>query len=62
MVDLNALLIEVLERHADASKWVGAPFEKVRRIPNTKVGDAGQDYIENLCKLYEFTCEFPEDK
>lgn len=62
MPDLNALLVEVLTRHSDANKWVDATFEKVRRLPNTKVGDAGQDYIEELCKLYKFECLFPEDK
>lgn len=61
MPDLSALMVEVLSRHADASKWTDAPFEKVRRIPNTKVGDAGQDYVEELCKLYGFDCQFPED-
>jgi hypothetical protein len=62
MADLNALLLKVLNRHADANKWVDATFEKVRRLPNTKVGDAGQDFIEELCKLYQLDRNFPEGK
>jgi hypothetical protein len=61
MADLHALLMQVLDRHADADKWAAAPFEKIRRIPNTKVGDAGQDYVEALCQLYGLSCRFPED-
>lgn len=60
MDDLHRLLSIVLDRHADADKWVDAPFEKIRRLPNTKVGDAGQDYIEELCSRFGFAAAFPE--
>ena len=59
--ELKALLLVVLERHADANKWIDATFEKIRRLPNTKVGDVGQDYIEDLCTRFGFTAEFPDD-
>lgn len=49
----------VLDRHSDAGKWAGSRLEKIRRVPNTKVGDAGQDYVEEVCKLYGFGTKFP---
>lgn len=60
MDELHQLLCEVLNRHADANKWVDAPFEKIRRLPNTKVGDAGQDYIEEICLRFNLPILFPE--
>jgi hypothetical protein len=60
MDDLRQLLESVLDQHADAYKWIDARFEKIRRIPNTKVGDVGQDFIEALCEQCSFTTAFPE--
>lgn len=60
MDEFKALLISVLDKHADAGKWIDAPFEKIRRIPNTKVGDVGQDYIEELCRQFQISINFPE--
>lgn len=58
--DPGDLLREVLAGYADADKWTGQPFERIRRIPNTKVGDVGQDFVEALCVDAEFVYEFPE--
>lgn len=60
--DYFTILDNVLNRHADANKWVGSRFEKIRRLPNTKVGDVGQDYIEDICRLLHIPVVFPEDK
>lgn len=54
------ILLAVLDEYGDAEKWVGAPFEKIKRISNTKVGDVGQDFVERLCRHIGFECEFPE--
>lgn len=53
------LLLEVLATYADANKWVGQPFEKIKRLSNTKVGDVGQDFVECLCNEVGFSHEFP---
>ena len=58
-LDVNAIMTDVLERYSDADKWVGAPFEKIKRLSNTKVGDVGQDFVEELCTAVGFDCEFP---
>ena len=57
--DPSALLQEVLANYVDTSKWAGQPFEHIRRIPNTKVGDVGQDFVERLCADIGINCEFP---
>jgi len=57
--DAGDLLREVLSGYADSDKWVGQPFEHIKRLSNTKVGDVGQDFVERLCGELGFTCEFP---
>lgn len=61
-VDPNVVLEDVLASHADADKWTDSRFEKIRRLPNTKVGDVGQDFIEKLCEALGFKLIFPENK
>jgi len=58
----SQILLGVLAEYEDAKKWVDAPFEKIKRISNTKVGDVGQDFIERLCGSLDFVCEFPESR
>ena len=60
MVDARAILTDVLGQHANAVKWVGAPFEGIKRVSNSKVGDVGQDLVERLCEAHDFECSFPE--
>ena len=49
-----------MERYSDSDKWKGAPFEKIKRLSNTKVGDVGQDFVEALCKSLNIAVSFPE--
>lgn len=55
------ILCDVLEEYSDADKWTDAPFEKIKRLSNTKVGDVGQDFVERLCESLGFAVEFPEN-
>ena len=57
MIDTRALLIEVLDEHDDASKWDGSPFEKIKRVSNTKVGRVGQAFTVRLCGSLELECK-----
>ena len=59
MADALAILAEVLSSYSDHPKWTSAPFENIRRVPNTKVGDVGQDFVEKLCEQIGFEIEFP---
>ncbi|MBC6416371.1 MAG: hypothetical protein GDA47_00870 [Rhodospirillales bacterium] len=58
--DPGSILRDILANYTDADKWFGQPFQHIRRIPNTKVGDVGQDFVEVLCREYGFECIFPE--
>ncbi len=62
MADARRILRGVLAEYADADKWVDSPFERIKRISNTKVGDIGQDFVEKLCGELGFECAFPLDK
>jgi hypothetical protein len=59
MPDARAILQGVLAQHQDADKWVGKPFEHIKRLSNSKVGDVGQDFVEALCREVGLDCEFP---
>ena len=58
----HSILCDVLESYSDADKWTNAPFEKIKRLSNTKVGDVGQDFVERLCNALSFTIAFPENQ
>lgn len=60
-ISTSQILRDVLSEYEDSDKWTGAPFEKIKRLSNTKVGDVGQDFVERLCEALEFDCEFPEN-
>lgn len=57
--DPRQLLLATLLRHADASKWVGSPFEAVKRVSNTKVGSVGQDFLEDFATGLGLRVRFP---
>jgi hypothetical protein len=62
MADPTEILCVVLSEYADADKWIGSPFERIKRISNSHVGSVGQDFIQELCSVLGFKCEKPENK
>lgn len=62
MINAQSLLVEILKTYQDHNKWNNAPFEHIKRISNTKVGEVGQDFIEALCCRMHYTCTFPINK
>ena len=62
MIDPRVLLQQILSDYTDADKWVGSAFENIKRLSNTKVGDVGQDFVEQLCGNLELEYEFPSGK
>lgn len=59
MCNFEQHFLEALSQHENASKWNDAIYEKMKKIPNTKVGSVGQDFIESICNELEFKSEFP---
>lgn len=59
MCNFEQHFLHALSQHENATKWTGATYEKMKKIPNTKVGAVGQDFIESICNELEFKCEFP---
>lgn len=57
--DPTALMAAVLLLHSDSDKWVGAPFERIKRVSNTRVGAVGQDFLENFAASLGIECVFP---
>ena len=62
MFDVKSIMLEVFQKHNDASKWRKASFEHIKRVSNTKVGEIGQDFIEKLCEVLDYSCIFPLNK
>ena len=61
MADARRILRKILSGYEDADKWVDSPFERIKRLSNTKVGDVGQEFVETLCGELGFDCVFPLD-
>lgn len=59
MVDSGRILLEVLDEYANASKWLNAPYGKIKQLSNTHIGDVEQDFIARLCDELGYRCEFP---
>ena len=59
MIDETAIMLQVLAESSDHDKWDGAPFERIKRVSNTKVGDIGQEFLERVCLELGFECVFP---
>ncbi|MEO8528262.1 MAG: hypothetical protein ABI435_04225 [Pseudolysinimonas sp.] len=49
----------VLLLHSDSDKWLDAPFERIKRVSNTRVGAVGQDFMENYAASLGVECIFP---
>lgn len=50
---------KILQNVHDDDKWASAPFGKIRVIPNTKVGDVGQAFVQRICDEISFGYKFP---
>lgn len=61
MCEYKEILLDVINKYQDANKWIDSTFEQMKRLSNSKVGDVGQDFIEDLCTKLNFQCEFPEE-
>jgi len=61
MTDFSRILMNVIENHKDANKWIKSEHEAIKRVSNTKVGSIGEEFIEKLCEEYQLKCNFPID-
>lgn len=59
MCNYSELLLGIIERHHNHNKWDNGIFKSIKTISNTKVGDVGQDFIEQLCIQLGIQHEFP---
>lgn len=60
MPDYASLMQTVLADLADHSKWTDATFSRIKTLSNTKVGDAGQNFVEAICGELDLVIAFPE--
>ena len=60
--DYRNIFIAALEKNLDSPKWKEGDFIGIKTISNTKVGNVGQDFIEDLCKFLKIPCSFPMNK
>lgn len=62
MVNEKRILIDVLKKHSNHTKWTDALFGHIKILANTKVGSVGEDFVEELCTQLRMSCEFPANK
>lgn len=62
MCNYTQILKDIIAQYQDANKWNNTEFEQMKRLSNSKVGDVGQDFIENICSHFNYSVEFPANK
>ena len=59
--EIKELFKKVLLQFKDDNKWTNAYFKEIKIISNTKVGDVGQKFIEELCEKINLDYKLPTD-
>lgn len=57
--EVHKILLDVLVKYQNHSKWDNALFGQIKRVSNSHVGSIGQDFVERLCALLEIGYSFP---
>ena len=60
--EIKELFKKTLLSFKDDSKWLNAYFKEIKTLSNTKVGDVGQKFIENLCEKLNLSYKLPTNK
>ena len=60
--DPHQILVQILISHQDNPNWIGQPFERIKRISNTKVGDVGQEFMERYLSILDCHYELPNSR
>lgn len=55
----HKLLVSILAQIQGTDKWEGQPFEKIKRIPSSTVGEVGQRFVAKLCEQKGIKCTMP---
>lgn len=61
-VDYIDLFQTVIGKHSNDKKWATGRLSGIKTLSNTKVGQAGQDFIEELCNSIGIPIIFPTGK
>lgn len=59
MINYHEIFSRSLSCVNNHSKWDGSSFGKIKAVSNTKVGEVGQNFIEELCNVIGFNIGFP---
>lgn len=59
MCDYNQIMINAININKNDEKWAQAPFEGIKLVSNTAVGNVGQTFIRNICNELGLSNEPP---
>ena len=59
-MEFNDIFLEVLKNKRNPSKWDNSKFENIKLIPNTQVGQVGQEFMVKVCETIGFDYKEPE--
>lgn len=59
MCDYNEIMIEAINNNRNDDKWTNAPYEGIKLVSNTAVGNVGQTFIRKICDEIGFDNEPP---
>ena len=60
--DPREILAQLLVAHQNNPDWVGQPFERIKTISNTKVGDVGQEFVQQYLTILNVHHELPNSR
>ena len=60
-VNANEIFKTMLSSFKNRSKWDSGLFKEIKTISNTKVGEVGQKFLEELCKAHHIPVSPPTD-
>ena len=53
--DAIRTLLKIASRYTIHHKWDNATFQQIKAVPNTNIGDLGEEFVSDYCKALGFT-------
>ena len=55
--DATRTLLKIASRYTIHPKWDNATFQQIKAVPNTNIGDLGEEFVSDYCKALGFIIE-----
>lgn len=59
MCDYYSIMLEAIRNNQNSVKWLGKPYEGIKYVSNTAVGNVGQTFVRKICDAIGFKNQPP---